>query len=202
MHQQDAKERGVLSKHLEKNPWLIEPTWMLNKTEGRIATWIREKFGLEETGQADDNKRVDFFCVAVGGTLHIVEIKRGKYIAKVKDFTQADRYRKYVETRFQELTDPKAIRYAYVQSHLISARLHGDAQSTKEAFARQGWVFFTTWDDLIERSKQSHYQYRQILQATAEEQNGASFAEKKPRGIDVPPETGAGKTRRTKAKRG
>jgi len=74
-----------------------------------------------------------------------------------------------VVKRFAELTDPKAIKYAFVQSHLIAAELHEDAESVKKAYADQGWVFFTTWDDLIERAKQSHYQFREILQKRAAE---------------------------------
>ncbi|MEX0697610.1 MAG: ATP-binding protein [Dongiaceae bacterium] len=169
MHQQDAKERGVISKHLEKNPWLIDPTWMLNKAEGRVATWIRKEFGLDKKTKKGDADRVDFFCVAVGGTLHIVEIKRGAHVATTPDINQADRYRKYVKKRFDELTDPKAIKYSYVQSYLIAAELHDDAESTKVAFADKGWVFFTTWDDLIERAKRSHHQFREIFQKRATE---------------------------------
>ena len=169
MHRQNAKERGVLSKHLEKNPWLIDPTWMLNKAEGRVATWIKREFGLEEKGAAGDADRADFFCVAVGGTLHIVEIKRGAHIATVTDITQGDKYREYVTRRFDELSDPKAIKYAHVQSHLIAAELHDEAQNIKRAYADKGWVFFTTWDDLIERAKQSHHQFREILQTKAKE---------------------------------
>jgi hypothetical protein len=30
-------------------------------------------------------------------------------------------------------------------------------------------VFFTTWDDLIERAKRSHHQFREILQQRASE---------------------------------
>lgn len=169
MHQQDAKERGVISKHLIGNPWLIDPSWMLNKAEGRVATWITKQFGLDSKKRKGDDDRVDFFCVAVGGTLHIVEIKRGAHVATVKDINQADKYRKYITKRFGELSDPKAIRYAHVQSHLIAAKLHEDAQSIKESFANSGWVFFTTWDDLIERAKQSHNQFREILQKRTEE---------------------------------
>jgi len=177
MHRQDAKERGVISKHLEKNPWLIDPTWMLNKAEGRVATWIKREFGLEETGRPGDDDRADFFCVAVGGTLHIVEIKRGQHVATTKDIDQADKYRKYVAKRFGELTDPKAIKYLYVRSHLIAAELHEDAQSIEQAYASKAWVFFTTWDDLIERAKLSHLQFREILQSRAAEGDEISGTE-------------------------
>ena len=174
MHRQNAKERGVIARHLVKNPWLIDPTWMLNKAEGRVATWIKNEFGLEKKGKAGDDDRADFFCVAVGGTLHIVEIKRGAYVATEKDVNQAEKYRKYIMKRFGELTDPKAIKYAHVQSHLIAAQLHEDAQSIKQAYANQGWVFFTTWDDLIERAKQSHRQFSEILQERAAEADEVS----------------------------
>ncbi len=168
MHHEDAKERGVISKHLERNPWLIHPTWMLNKAEARVATWIRDEFGLVAKGDKNDEDRVDFFCVAVGGTLHIVEIKRGAHVATTEDILQADKYGKYVFRRFQELTENDAVKYGHVQSHLISARLHKDAESLKQAYADKGWVFFTTWDDLIERAKLSHHQFREILQERAE----------------------------------
>ena len=110
MHRENAKERGVLSRHLEANPWLIDVTWMLNKAEARVATWIKREFGLAAKGQSGDTDRADFFCIGVGGTLHIVEIKRGAHVAKDRDVNQSDKYRKYVEKRFRELTDPKAIK--------------------------------------------------------------------------------------------
>ena len=167
MHHEDAKERGVIAKHLEKNPWLIDPTWMLNKAEGRVATWIKNEFGLEREKQAGDDDRVDFFCVAVGGTLHIVEIKRGAHVSKAEDILQADKYRLYVQGRFQELTEPKAITYSNVQAHLIASELHEEARGLKQAYADKGWVFFATWDDLIERAKLSHNQFREVLQNRA-----------------------------------
>ena len=171
MHRSDAKERGVLSTHLEKNPWLIDPSWMLNKAEARVATWIEKEFGLNTTkapkgkrpkGKGDDD-RVDFFCVAVGGSLHVVEIKRGAFVAGEKEILQADKYRKYVLKRFAELTDKKAIKYTIVQSHLIAAKLHEDAQPLADTYADKGWVTFTTWDDLVERAKLTHQQFRNAL---------------------------------------
>lgn len=176
MHMMNAKERGVLSRHLESNPWLLEPTWMLNKAEARVATWIKKEFRLEESGKAGDDDRADFFCVGVGGTLHIVEIKRGAHVATMKDINQADKYRKYVLKRFAELTDAKAIKYAHVQSHLVAAELQDDAQSIRESFADKGWVFFTNWDDLIERAKHSHRQFRNILEGRAAERGDAAVA--------------------------
>lgn len=194
MHGDDAKERGVLSKHIEKNPWLIEPTWMLNKSEARVSTWIEEEFGLngkgkkkggkkktakKKTVKGGDKDRVDFFCVAVGGSLHIVEIKRGRFVATTKEIHQANRYREYVLRRFEELSDAKAIKYTHVQSHLIAAELHPEAQSLKVAFGNQGWVFFTTWDDLIARAKHTHNQYREIFEKRAQE------AAEEPTGIEA-----------------
>ncbi len=168
MHLEDASERRIIAKHLEKNPWLIHPTWILNKKEARVLTWIQEQFPttkFEDTGHDDD--RVDFFCVAVGGVLHIVEIKRGGHIAKEKDFLQADKYRQYVLKRFEEISDPEAIKYNIVQSQLIASELHHDATGIKIAYQNQGWVTFTPWHDLIERAKRSHKQFRDELKKQA-----------------------------------
>jgi hypothetical protein len=71
--------------------------------------------------------------------------------------------------RFNEISDPKAIKYGLVQSHLITAELSSDAENLKQAYADKGWVFFSTWDDLIERAKQTHHQFRQILQRKVSE---------------------------------
>lgn len=169
LHKEDAKERGFLSKHLESNAWLIDPTWMLNKSEARVATWIRNEFGLKETGKSGDSDRADFFCVAVGGTLHIVEIKRGAHVATTNDILQAAKYRTYILDRFKELTDLKAIKYSNVQSHLVASNLRRDATELARTYADNGYVLFTTWDDLIERAKHSHMQFRQILQKRAAE---------------------------------
>jgi hypothetical protein len=174
MHRDDAKERGVISKHLEGNPWLIDVTWMLNKAEARVSTWIQKEFDLKPKGDEGDEDRADFFCVAVGGTLHIVEIKRGAHVADADDILQADKYRTYVLKRFEELTEPNAIKYGHVQGHLIAAELNDDAQRLKLAYADKGWVFFATWDDLIERAKQTHHQYRAILQRKAIETDDTS----------------------------
>jgi hypothetical protein len=174
MHKTDAKERGVIAKHLESNPWLIHPTWILNKAEARVATWIRNEFGLEATGESGEKDRVDFFCVAIGGMLHIVEIKRGMHVATEADILQADKYRTYVVKRFDELTDPDAIKYSHVQSHLIASELQKSAANLKDAYAAKGWVYFTTWDDLIERAKLTHRQFRDTLRKRASEESIAS----------------------------
>ncbi len=174
MHKYNAKERGVISKHLEKNPWLIHPTWMLNKTEARVSTWIKNEFGTRTRKGAGDNARADFFCVAVGGTLHIVEIKRGIHVATDKDILQADKYRTYILKRFSEISDKEAIVYRNVQSHLIASSLHDGAEGIKQAYDDKGWVVFTTWDDLIERAKLSHRQFREILAKRASELSNES----------------------------
>lgn len=164
MHFKDARERGVISKHLERNPWLIHPSWVLNKAEARVSKWIHDEFGLDKKGAKGDEDRVDFFCLGVGGVLHIVEIKRGKHVAVSRDFEQANKYRRYVEKRFKELKDPESIKYELVQSHLIAAELDPDAEDISVAYRDKGWVIFTTWDDLVERAKLSHHQFRKELQ--------------------------------------
>lgn len=167
MHLEDAKERGVIAKHLERNPWLIHPNWILHTSEGRVSTWIKREFGLEATGEPEDRKRADYFCVGVAGTLHIVEIKRGGHEATKDDVLQADEYRKYVAQRFDELSDPEAMSYGRVQSHLVASSLKPSAHSIAEAYGDKGWVRFTNWPDLIERAKRSHHLFRKALQKSA-----------------------------------
>lgn len=167
MHLDDARERGVIAKHLKRNPWLIHPTWILHRAEARVSTWIEREFGLEPTGEPEDRDRADYFCVGVAGTLHIVEIKRGGHDATEDDVIQANKYREYVERRFQELGDPEAVTYGRAQSHLVASSLKSSAQGVAEAMRDKGWVMFTNWSDLIERAKRSHHLFREALQESA-----------------------------------
>jgi hypothetical protein len=170
MHLEDARERDIIAKHLERNPWLINTSWMLNKAEGRVSTWLCDEYGSKEKNKSI-LIRADFFCIGVAGTVHIVEIKRGKYVAEAKDFIQADKYRTYVEKRFRQLRDEEAIIYDRVQSHLICSGLHPSAENIKNAYQDKGWVIFTPWHDLIERAKRSHYQYRKELEKSSKERD-------------------------------
>ncbi len=170
MHLDDARERGVIARHLEKNPWLIHPTWMLSKAEGQVSTWIRSEFGLESSNTKGDRDRVDFFCVAVGGTLHIVEIKRGGHVAGVGDILQADRYRQYVKKRYEKINDPEAIKYGRVVSHLVAKGIRDEAEDLADAYRAKEFVIFTDWKDLIDRAKLSHQQFRTILKKAAGEE--------------------------------
>jgi hypothetical protein len=52
---------------------------------------------------------------------------------------------------------------------LISATLRKDAAELAQTYADNGYVLFTTWDDLIERAKYSHKQFRDILEKKATE---------------------------------
>ncbi len=167
LHSDDARERGVLSTHLERNPWLMHPAWMLSRAEARVSTWIRDEFGLAPAGDEGDLDRADFFCAGVAGTLHIVEIKRASWTATSENLLQANKYREYVLRRFTEITDPEAVVYYHVQSHLIANQLRDDAKSVAESFRNSGFVFFTTWTDLIERAKRSHAQFRDALSEAA-----------------------------------
>jgi len=112
---------------------------MLNKAEGRVSTWIKREFGLEakdgkaKIGQTSSALRL--------GEPYTLSNKARGVVAHAKDVLQADKYRKYVLKRFSEITDAKAIKYAIVQSHLISAELHDDAGSLKDAYADKGWCF-------------------------------------------------------------
>ncbi len=123
----------------------------------------------EVAGKKDQESGRFFLCGGWGCVLHIVEIKRGIYVAVAEDILQADKYRKYVLSRFNEISDPKAIKYGLVQSHLITAELSSDAENLKQAYADKGWVFFRPWDDLVERAKQTHHQFRQILKRKVSE---------------------------------
>ena len=106
MHHEDAKERGVIARHLERNPWLIDTSWMLNKAEGRVATWIEKEFGLKREKQAGDDDRVDFFCVAVGGHCTSSKSSEGLTLVSKPTFSKPTSIVFTLQSDFRNLRNP------------------------------------------------------------------------------------------------
>lgn len=168
MNIEDASERDLISKHLKKNPWLIDPTWILNRPEAEVEKWIKDEFDLDAKHDPDNKDRVDFFCVGAGGTLHIVEIKRGRHKAKNVDSLQADKYRTQVLKAFDDQTIHSLNSYSRVVSHLVCDRLHDEAISLKESHEQTGKVYFHQWKHLTRDARLAHQQFISILEEAKE----------------------------------
>ena len=106
MHHEDAKERGVIARHLERNPWLIDTSWMLNKAEGRVATWIEKEFGLKREKQAGDDDRVDFSASRSAGHCTSSKSSEGLTLVSKPTFSKPTSIVFTLQSDFRNLRNP------------------------------------------------------------------------------------------------
>ena len=70
----NAKEVPTLHKFFAKFPWILDPSWIEVYDEVHYSDLLRKTFPDDKLKELD--RRIDFVCMGVGDTVHIVELKR------------------------------------------------------------------------------------------------------------------------------
>jgi len=101
----NALEVPTLHSFLKEFPWVLDPRWTLVADEKRFSQLLREEFP-EDATILDDDRRIDFLCVKESTSLIVVEIKRPKSRASVKELRQIQRYVGFMRNHVKKTTDP------------------------------------------------------------------------------------------------
>jgi hypothetical protein len=166
----DNPDESKFQELLAKAPWLIEPTWTVITKNQSLKTFKDsfEKFWKKKHNETItlaigyEDKRPDFTLVAIGGRLHIVEIKKADH-----KFDDADleRLTNYVDA-FDEFFEAHRILATNFplgwQIDLIADGENIRKSSNKQAYkaARDaGKVFRVSWVDFLDRAKKTHEQF-------------------------------------------
>ena len=87
----NALEVPTIHDFLKEFPWVIDPRWTLVDDEVTYSQLLRDKYP-ESSEVPENNKRIDFLCVREGTNLVVVEIKRPKLKASMKELEQITEY--------------------------------------------------------------------------------------------------------------
>ena len=154
----DALEVPILHNFLKEFPWVIDPRWTLVADEVTYSQLLRDEFP-EASDVPEENRRIDFLCVSEGTNLAVVEIKRAKSRASVKELDQITAYVDFMETCIQGTSDPD-YGYKEVTGYLLCGDLVDSAQVTvqKRRLAKTG-IYVRRYMDLLDMVKRSHAEF-------------------------------------------
>lgn len=101
----NALEVPTLHKFLKEFPWVLDPRWTLVADEQSFSKLLRDEFP-EEADTLEDDRRIDFLCVRESTSLIVVEIKRPKSRATMKELEQIEDYVNFMRNYIKKTTDP------------------------------------------------------------------------------------------------
>ena len=102
----NAKEVPTIHNFLKLFPWVLDPRWTLVDDEVRYSDLLRNKFS-EKDDIPEVDRRIDFLCVDERTHLVVVEIKRPKAKASVKDLNQIEDYVSFMRDQIKQTNDPR-----------------------------------------------------------------------------------------------
>ena len=156
--EKDALEVPTLHNFLKEFPWVIDSRWLLVDDEVRYSNLLRDKYP-EGSDLLEADKRIDFLCVREGTNLVVVEIKRPKSKASVKELDQIEEYVSFMRDYIQRTTDP-AHKYEEVTGYLLCGdlvdnyRVRGKSKNLEKA-----QIYVRRYIDLLNMVKRAHDEF-------------------------------------------
>ncbi|MFG2360674.1 ATP-binding protein [Streptomyces mirabilis] len=153
----NALEVPDLHNFFKEFPWALDPRWHLVADEVRYSRLLREQF--PDSALPEKDRRIDFLCVAEGGTLVVVEIKRPHSVATAKELGQIRDYIIFLRGLFQRSTDD-AYRPSNVVGYLFCGSVSNDpAVAVEMDMLRATQIYVRQYSDLLGMVKESHREF-------------------------------------------
>lgn len=163
----NALEVPVLHGFLKEFPWVLDPRWQLIEDEVKFSELLRKEFP-EDTKTPEEERRIDFLCVQESTNLIVVEIKRPKLKASMKQLEQIEKYVSFMREHVKKTTDE-----AFHQKEVIGYLLCGDLVGTgevrqkKENLMRSS-IYVRLYSDLLGMVQRSHKEFLKRYKALRE----------------------------------
>ncbi len=164
----NALEVPTLQKFLKEFPWVIDPRWRLVDDEVRYSKLLREQFP-ESPEVPEKDRRIDFLCVRESTNLVVVEIKRPKAKASMKELGQVEEYVSFTRDQIGKTTDPE-MKYDSVTGYLLCGNTV-DTYQVREKVKNLGkaQIYVRRYADLLEMARRMHEEsiakYEQLREA-------------------------------------
>jgi hypothetical protein len=154
----NALEVPTLHNFLKEFPWVLDPRWTLVADEQTFSKLLQDKFP-EEAGTLEDDRRIDFLCVRESTSLIVVEIKRPKSRASIKELTQVERYVSFMRNYVKKTTDP-----SFSFREVVGFLLCGDLVDTWEVNEKRpnleaAGIYVRKYSDLLRLVEASHKEF-------------------------------------------
>ena len=156
----DTNEKEVPTIHnfLKLFPWVLDPRWTLVDDEVRYSNLLRKTFPDSDT-MPEVDRRIDFLCVDERTHLVVVEIKRPKAKASVKDLNQIEEYVSFMRDQIKQTNDPR-YRYSKVTGYLLCGGLANHYLAREKKDNLEGAeIYVKKYDDLLKNVEDLHAEF-------------------------------------------
>ncbi|MBN8193395.1 ATP-binding protein [Bacillus sp. NTK074B] len=152
----NASETKEIQPFLERFPWILDPRMTKFDREVTFSRILKAKFPDQELEER--NRRIDFICSHVNGTVHIIELKRPNIKLSSKEINQAIDYQNFSTKTRTEITD--------IKTFLVSDNI--EMNSTDEiiynALNLQGKLTIRTYTDMLQEARHYHKQFLDAIE--------------------------------------
>lgn len=153
---ENASETKYIQPFLEKFPWILDPRMTTFDREVTYSKILKEKYPDDELEES--NRRIDFVCSNVNGTVHIIELKRPNIKITSKEIHQAIDYSRFLSVKRTEITD--------IKTFLVSDNINMDPTDriVYESLNQSGKLTIRTYSDMLEQAKNYHRQFIEMIE--------------------------------------
>ncbi|MFQ5750845.1 MAG: ATP-binding protein [bacterium] len=161
-----ALEVKEIQPLFEKNGWLVNPSWGEVTGQTRYTELLRKNC-KESSTIKDKDRRIDILGYTVGGTVHVVELKRPEKTLSRADLEQIERYVDWARTN---LMGTSADSPRYISGLLIVGKLSTDGAIQKKMTRLAGSdIRVATYDDLLQQTENIYGEVENRLKKIAPE---------------------------------
>jgi len=161
-----ALEVKQIQPLFEENGWLVNPTWGNITGQTRYTDLLRKNF-IEAQELAEENRRIDILGYEVGGTIHVVELKRTTKTLSRQDLEQIE---EYVDWARANLIGTGPDSPSNVVGLLIVGKLSRDGAIAEKVTRLAGSnIRVETFDDLYHRANKVYGEVEERLKTIAPE---------------------------------
>jgi hypothetical protein len=151
----NALEVPTLHQFLKEFPWVLDPRWNLIADEVTFSKLLNKQFP-EGSNVPEGDRRIDFLCVKESSNLIVVEIKRPRSKASIKELNQIEEYVAFMRDHVRKTTD-ESLHYSNVVGYLLCGDMVDTphARGKRENLEKAG-IYIRTYRDLLSMVEANH----------------------------------------------
>jgi hypothetical protein len=155
---ENALEVPTIHNFFKEFPWVLDPRWTLIADEKRYSDLLKSKFP-EPIDLPEQNRRIDFLCVAEGQTLVVVEIKRPTAKASIESLTQIEEYVSFMRNYIKKTTDESLKKKEVIGYLLVGGRVDTWRVSEKADNLANSKIYIRLYADLLRMAERLHKEF-------------------------------------------
>jgi hypothetical protein len=157
----DAREVPELHKFFAKFPWILDPSWLEVYDEVYYSDLLRKEF--PDDNLETSNRRIDFVCMGVGDTCHIVELKRPSHKINWTDLDQLEKYVAFVRGKLG--TSPRGRSYSSAAGYIVAGDMvdKNEVRQKRDNLERSR-MYVLKYEDCLKGARRLHEIFEEKLQ--------------------------------------